>query len=213
MTTSPELASAKLQTDSESMKIGGSRDENSTQKQTFEAGYPPHSWRGAEVESSPFAAKHQDPQLRHEQENSEECSQVPEPDFIYHESLSTEVDILTQKVAGLNSEIDSRPKRSGGETTIPTKTANNQTGIRNKNKKTQPLMGLEPSGCNPDIVRSGHPEYDTLWASNDVQTDPPTINVLNAPNSSTIECGCENINCPFCNLMLSIENNDSIGLK
>ena len=30
-------------------------------------------------------------------------------------------------------------------------------------------MGLLPAGGSPDIVRSGHIEYDTLYASNEVQ--------------------------------------------
>lgn len=84
---------------------------------------------------------------------------------------------------------------------------------QNQNKQTQPLMGLVSAGCSSDIVRSGHIEFDTLWASNDVQTNQPTINVLNAPNSSTLQCGCENITCPFCNLMLSIEQTDPTVLK
>ena len=35
--------------------------------------------------------------------------------------------------------------------------------------QTQPLMGLISAGCNSDIVRSGHIELDTLWASNDTK--------------------------------------------
>ena len=35
--------------------------------------------------------------------------------------------------------------------------------------QTQPLMGLISAGCNSDIVRSGHIELDTLWASNEVK--------------------------------------------
>ena len=35
--------------------------------------------------------------------------------------------------------------------------------------QTQPLMGLVSAGCNADIVRSGHIELDTLWASNDTK--------------------------------------------
>ena len=34
--------------------------------------------------------------------------------------------------------------------------------------QTQPLMGLVSAGCSSDIVRSGHLEYNSLWASNDV---------------------------------------------
>jgi len=97
----------------------------------------------------------------------------------------------------------SRPQHYGRE----------QVSGQPRNKQTQPLMGLVSAGCSSDIVRSGHIEFDTLWASNDVQTNQPTINVLNAPNSSTLQCGCENITCPFCNLMLSIEQTDPSVLK
>jgi hypothetical protein len=56
---------------------------------------------------------------------------------------------------------------------------------------------------NPDAP--GHHEINTLLATNDVVTGPIGVNGFNAPNTSTLQCGCENINCPFCNLMLSIE--------
>lgn len=41
-----------------------------------------------------------------------------------------------------------------------------------------------------------------------VQTGDMTVNLINAPNNSTLQCGCENINCPFCNLMMSIGNTE-----
>ena len=41
-----------------------------------------------------------------------------------------------------------------------------------------------------------------------VQTGDMTVNLINAPNNSTLQCGCENINCPFCNLMMSIRNTE-----
>ena len=40
-----------------------------------------------------------------------------------------------------------------------------------------------------------------------------TVNLLNAPNESTVQCGCENINCPFCNLMMNLELTDPSVLK
>ena len=45
------------------------------------------------------------------------------------------------------------------------------------------------------------------------QTGELTVNLINAPNDSTLQCGCENINCPFCNLMLSIEGTDPTVLQ
>jgi hypothetical protein len=35
-----------------------------------------------------------------------------------------------------------------------------------------------------------------------------TVNSMNAPNNSTMQCGCENIDCPFCNLMMSVQMKD-----
>ncbi len=70
-----------------------------------------------------------------------------------------------------------------------------------------------PAGANPDLVVSGHQDLQTLYATNDTRVDPITVNVCNAPNSSTTQCGCENINCPFCNLMLSIEKTDPTVLQ
>ena len=71
------------------------------------------------------------------------------------------------------------------------------------------------AGAATDIVRSGHIELDTLYASNnsEVGRKPITVNLVNAPNNSTLQCGCENISCPFCNLMLSIEQTDPSVLQ
>lgn len=65
-----------------------------------------------------------------------------------------------------------------------------------------------PKGADPNIIRSGHWEIDTLLAPNNVVTEPVTVNILSAPNNSTMQCGCEDINCPMCNLMLNIEWTD-----
>ena len=72
---------------------------------------------------------------------------------------------------------------------------------------------FNPQGASSDIVRSGHQDLNTLYASNDVTTGPITVNLCNAPNNSTVQCGCENINCPFCNLMMSIEQTDPSVLQ
>ena len=70
-------------------------------------------------------------------------------------------------------------------------------------------------GASSDIVRSGHLEFGTLYAANDsrVGRQALQVNVLNAPNNSTVQCGCENINCPFCNLIMSIERTDPTVLQ
>ena len=76
-------------------------------------------------------------------------------------------------------------------------------------------MLMQPAGASADIVRSGHMELSTLWASNDTEMgrQPIMVNVVNAPNNSTLQCGCENISCPFCNLIMSIEQTDPSVLQ
>lgn len=51
--------------------------------------------------------------------------------------------------------------------------------------------------------RSGHIEVDTLYSGQDPSS--VRVNSMNAPNNSTMQCGCENIDCPFCNLMTSVQ--------
>jgi hypothetical protein len=72
---------------------------------------------------------------------------------------------------------------------------------------------MASAGMDSSIIRSGHQDLNTLYASNDVVTAPITVNVCNAPNNSTLQCGCENISCPFCNLMLSIQGTDPTVLQ
>jgi len=50
--------------------------------------------------------------------------------------------------------------------------------------------------------KSGHMEINSLYSGDSGQL---TVNSMNAPNNSTLQCGCENIDCPFCNQMLSIQ--------
>ena len=52
-------------------------------------------------------------------------------------------------------------------------------------------------------MRSGHIEVDSLYGSGTAAG--LTVNAMNAPNNSTVQCGCENIDCPFCNLMMSVQ--------
>lgn len=51
--------------------------------------------------------------------------------------------------------------------------------------------------------RSGHIEVDSLYGGQSGQQ--LQVNSMNAPNNSTMQCGCENIDCPFCNQMMSIQ--------
>jgi len=87
-------------------------------------------------------------------------------------------------------------ERSGILKCIPKKNKVNDYGVP-KNVPT-----------NDDIVRSGHLEFQTLYATNDMETPSFVVNTLGAPNDSTLVCGCENVSCPFCNLVLSIRNRD-----
>jgi len=49
--------------------------------------------------------------------------------------------------------------------------------------------------------KSGHMELNSLYSGESGQV---SVNAMNAPNNSTLQCGCENIDCPFCNQMISI---------
>ena len=51
-------------------------------------------------------------------------------------------------------------------------------------------------------MKSGHVELHSLYGGNSGLVQ---VNAMNAPNDSTLQCGCENIDCPFCNLMTSVE--------
>merc|ERR1712013_393811 len=63
-------------------------------------------------------------------------------------------------------------------------------------------------GIRDDLVISGHQDFNSLYAANDTEQQSFTVNTLGAPNNSTTVCGCENINCPFCNIVMSIKNRD-----
>ena len=53
-------------------------------------------------------------------------------------------------------------------------------------------VSMQPLGAASDIVRSGHIELSTLYATNDseVGRQSITVNLCNAPNNSTLQCGC-----------------------
>ena len=65
-------------------------------------------------------------------------------------------------------------------------------------------------GTVPDNVCSGYPGFETVYARNEstVLRQAVTVNVVNAPNDSTLQCGCENINCPLCNFNLNLQFTD-----
>ena len=73
-------------------------------------------------------------------------------------------------------------------------------------------------------VLSGHKDFNSLYAANDTVQERFTVNTMGAPNNSTtmvrskqvqqtcieliplLQCGCDNISCPFCNIMTSMRN-------
>jgi len=63
--------------------------------------------------------------------------------------------------------------------------------------------GVQPYAPTTGQFRSGHIEVDTLYSGQD--PGQVRVNSMNAPNNSTMQCGCENIDCPFCNLMTSVQ--------
>jgi len=68
-------------------------------------------------------------------------------------------------------------------------------------RQQAPQGGYSTSTQAP-TYKSGHMEVDSLYSG---QSGSLTVNSMNAPNNSTLQCGCENIDCPFCNQMLSIQ--------
>jgi len=67
----------------------------------------------------------------------------------------------------------------------------------------RPRQAAEPYAPTTGQMRSGHIEVDTLYSGG--AGGGMTVNSMNAPNNSTMQCGCENIDCPFCNQMMSIQ--------
>ncbi|CAB4058310.1 unnamed protein product [Lepeophtheirus salmonis] len=136
-------------------------------------------------------------------------------------------DIQTLSLEEVNSTPDH--KGSGKSSSLKSTSSSSSSKSRRSkshSKKQKPSSGnknlnsssgdsiFQSRGASSDIIRSGHLEYNTMYASNDCGlTGPVTVNVVNAPNNSTMQCGCENINCPFCNLMLSIEKTDPTVLQ
>lgn len=72
----------------------------------------------------------------------------------------------------------------------------------NTSRSAQPPVMDRPYAPTTGEVRSGHLELDSLYSAS---SDNFTVNSMNAPNNSTVQCGCENIDCPFCNLMMSVQ--------
>lgn len=61
---------------------------------------------------------------------------------------------------------------------------------------------------------SGHQEIRTLYeANNVVYPESVSVNLMNAPGNSTMQCDCGHINCPFCNLMMNLELTDPSQLQ
>jgi len=73
------------------------------------------------------------------------------------------------------------------------------------------ISGLNPSSSDlrSNTIISGHQNIGTLFAPNNMTyPESISINLLNAPGDSTVQCDCGHINCPFCNLMMNLELTD-----
>ena len=72
------------------------------------------------------------------------------------------------------------------------------------------FLSFSSTDIRENTVRSGHQNIRTLYAPNNV-TYPPeamSINLVNAPDNSLVQCDCGHINCPLCNLMMNLELTD-----
>lgn len=79
--------------------------------------------------------------------------------------------------------------------------ASTQSGGRQAGMEA--AVAARPIAPTTGELRSGHLEVDSLYGPGNART--LTVNSMNAPNNSTMQCGCENIDCPFCNQMMSIQ--------
>lgn len=96
---------------------------------------------------------------------------------------------------------------SSGSAARPPGYYNSRSGYRGQQPQ-QAQVG-NPVAPATGQIRSGHMEVDTLYGSGGASGGQGmVVNSMNAPNNSTMQCGCENIDCPFCNLMLSVQMKD-----
>jgi len=87
---------------------------------------------------------------------------------------------------------------------VPAATAVGFAAAAGRSGAPAPGGGAGPGLVAPTTgqMRSGHIEVDSLYGGG---LGGMTVNSMNAPNNSTMQCGCENIDCPFCNQMLNIQ--------
>lgn len=92
--------------------------------------------------------------------------------------------------------------------------SNHSSGHGSLNQLSIAGLNASSTDIRENTVRSGHQDIGTLYAPNNV-TYPEniSINLVNAPDNSTMQCGCGHINCPLCNLMMSLELTDPNVLK
>jgi len=98
----------------------------------------------------------------------------------------------------------------GGQMELQVATSNNLRRLSNPSTKQEKGLNTSSTDVRGDhIVRSGHQEIQTLYAANNVNyPDSISINLVNAPDNSTVQCDCGHINCPLCNLMMNLELTD-----
>ncbi|XP_023323555.1 uncharacterized protein LOC111697697 [Eurytemora carolleeae] len=71
-------------------------------------------------------------------------------------------------------------------------------------------LNASSSDISQNPIRSGHRDIGSLFSSEDMSMDDGylRLNLLNCPNTSTLQCDCGHINCPCCNLLMNLEVTD-----
>ena len=141
-------------------------------------------------------------------------SQSSTPNFYQKEPTMAETNSYYGKQSRHSLKMVKEGEFSGkqnvrGSTSAPAKHRtyqNNADGPRRYNHSSGKSgnLAFEPGLDQTEQMRSGPMELDSLFGGNSGRVQ---VNAMNDPNNSTIQCGCENIDCPYCNIMTSIEMN------
>ena len=134
-----------------------------------------------------------------------------DPNFYKQESRSTASNSYYGKKTRHSSKIENEDLRYTSNAQVSTHASQKSTKYffntneqeqYNYSKKRAENFANKSRFQVSGQMRSGHVELDSLYGGNSGLVQ---VNAMNAPNDSTVQCGCENIDCPFCNLMKSVE--------
>ncbi|XP_023348380.1 uncharacterized protein LOC111717100 [Eurytemora carolleeae] len=124
------------------------------------------------------------------------------------EPLLSPKDRVHHGILKKSPEVPKKVKKATDVKRCSSNPPEDRTRTKGLHKKKDEFRLPKHIPTNENIVRSGHLEFQSLYATNDMETPSFVVNTLGAPNNSTLVCGCDNVTCPFCNMVLSIKNRD-----